>query len=304
MEFLDGESVFVEVFKMSELDLDFMLASACDFEADVLTEGSETFRFLEAPFPVSAKTISLGRLTPVELMGGFDPELTFFIGALGGSEVFFEGGFGGRAVVNDLRLVSLLLVILPPALSLRPMVGDFLTEEGAEVAKFFLEPEALASFEAVELSVMPGLDLAFTALSNAGGEVTGDAGESSVTSILDCRETGEVRSKTELDLNSSGRDGSGSSLLLRLLLEFFGVAILFSFFSTSARRFSMLMFKLDDSAALLSEGRGASESGTYRKELLVFGDGDGRGDSDRDRPTRRRFLVLGVPGALKSSPSD
>ena len=119
---------------------------------------------------------------------------------------------------------------------------------------------------------------------------------------------GEVGSKTEPDLKSACRANSGSSLpsppLPMLLLDVLGVAILFSFFSTSASKFSMLMFMFGDSDIKLLAGGGASDSGTYRKGLVVVGDGDGRGDSVRDNPTRRRFLELGVPGALRSSPSD
>ncbi len=78
LEFRAGEPVataeaVVEPFRISVLDLDFMLGGSV---LEAVTEPAD-FRFFEV---ASATIISRGLLTPVELMGGLEPELALFIG--------------------------------------------------------------------------------------------------------------------------------------------------------------------------------------------------------------------------------
>ena len=252
---------------MSVLDLDFIdnaslraltAAGVAVFPTDL--RGFDPLRLpLEASLSLSllasATTIKRGLLTPVELMGGLEPLLTFLIG----SESFFveEGGLGGRAaLMNDLMLVSLLLPPRDVPLPRRAAVGDFLANLTLEEGDFDV------SFAEATVRFVLGLGLPLTARWNTGensGEVVGE-GESGrpdcvTTSLLDCSETGEVGSNIELDLKSAGATTSLSPpspsppLLLLLLLDVLGVAMEFSFFSTSESRFSMLMFILADSVS-------------------------------------------------------
>ncbi len=187
---------------MSALDFDFMddtflRALTAAGVVTVLTDLRvfEPLRLpldpLEASLSGSATTTKRGLLTPMEL--------TFFTG----SESFFvlEGGLGGRAVVKDLMLVSLLLPPRDVPLPFRVAAGDFLADLMLE------EGDREVSFAAATVRLALGLGLPLTARWNTGensGEVVSE-GESGrpdcvTTSTPDCREVG---SKTELDLKAA-----------------------------------------------------------------------------------------------------
>ncbi len=162
------------------------------------------------------------------------------------------------------RLVSLLLAFRESTLFFRAALGDFVAED--DDVTFFLVPEDPASFDVVVVVVVVllftalVLGLAFAARWNFGencGEASGGErgrADCTPTSMLDCSETGEVGSKTELeDLKSAGMTSSSPPLPM-LLFDVRGVAILFSFLSTSASKDSMLIFILfigDSEARLL-----------------------------------------------------
>lgn len=197
--FTAGERGGGLLLKISTLDLDLPLASRVKpLGVSLCLTGELCFLVLSGLLPT---TTILGRLSPVELedlpsspMGGC------------GAEAFFVGALGGRAVVKDLRLVSLLPVGLRSGegavVFLLLELGDF-ASVGCHLSLLVVLVSAarlpLVLADLAERGEVTGVTIV------SGGK--GDPERGSTETPKEWRETGEVGSKTEASDAKSGSTG-------------------------------------------------------------------------------------------------
>lgn len=149
----------------------------------------------------SATIKILGLLTPVELTDLLlsDPLTSFIVRVSGGADSFFDGGFGGRADVKDLRQTSLLLARLCGRSDvICSIVGLFAS--ATEVSDLLsMPPVSPALVDLGRTGEVSGVK------KSSGGEGdSGWVGWAASTSTLGWRKTGEVGSNAELVMKLDG----------------------------------------------------------------------------------------------------